>query len=91
MINVAVISRVPPSLVITFNTSVCLSDLAHVSIIVGGIPLTTPSWSVSIGETTNDKPASMWVCPLSEVTKESELQVELLCDPQHIQFTLPPG
>ena len=61
------------------------------SITIGGIPLMAPSWSASIGETTNDKPTSMWVCPLSEVMKEIESQVELQCDPQHIQFTLQPG
>ena len=91
MINVVVVERTPPSLVVTFNRSVTLSEFAHVSIKVGEIPLATPSWSTSIGEVANDKPASMWVCPLNNVMTESEVQFELSCDPQQVTFILKPG
>ena len=61
------------------------------SITVGEIPLATPSWSTSVGETANDKPASMWVCPLDNLMKDDAVQVELSCDPQHVKFVLQPG
>ena len=91
MINAAVTSKVPPSLFITFNRSVSLSEFAHVRITVGEILLSTPSWSTSVGETANDKPASMWVCPLDNLMKDDAIQVELSCDPQHVKFVLQPG
>ena len=91
MIIAVVVNRTPPSLLVTFNRSVTLSEFAHVSIKVVEIPLAAPLWSTSVGEVANDKPASMWVCPLDNVVIESEVQVELSCDPQHVTFVLKPG
>jgi len=91
MINVTVVTRLPPTLIITFNRSVCLAEFAHVSIKVGDVSLTNPSWSTSSGEISNDKPASMWVCPLDNLKKDDGVQVELNCDPQQITFLLQPG
>lgn len=90
MINVTVVTRAPPTLIITFNRSVSLVEFAHVIVKVGDVPLVNPSWSTSIGEIANDKPASMWVCPLDNL-KDSGVQVELTCDPQHITFLLQSG
>ena len=61
------------------------------SVIVGEIPLLAPSWNTSVGETANDKPASMWVCPLDNLMKDDAIQVELSCDPQHVKLVLQPG
>ena len=61
------------------------------SVTVGEIPLAAPSWSTSVGETANDKPASMWVCPLDNLVKDDTVQVELSCDPQHVIFELQSG
>lgn len=91
MINVAVVNRTPPTLIITFNRSVTLSEFAHVSIRVGETPLATPSWSMSVGEVANDKPASMWACPLGDLMEDDEVPITLSCDPQHVVFTLQPG
>ena len=92
MINAIVVERTAPSLVVTFNRSVTPSEFAHVSIKVGEIPLATPSWRTSVGEVANDKPASMWVCPLANnVVTDSEVQFELSCDPQQVTFLLKPG
>lgn len=92
MVNAAVVSRVPPSLVVTFSRSVSLSEFAHVCIKVGETPLASPSWSTSVGEVANDKPVSMWVCPLDDIlVKDNEVEVELSCDPQHVTLMLQPG
>lgn len=91
MINAAVISREPSSIVVSFNRSVSLSEFAHVSIKVGEIPLVNPAWSTSVGEVTNDKPASMWACPLDNLTEDDTVQVKLSCDPQQVTFALQPG
>lgn len=91
MINAAVMIRTPPSLVITFNRSVSLSEFAHVTIKVGETPLPTPSWSTSVEEIANDKPASMWACPLDNIMQDDEVQVELSCDPQSVTFVLNSG
>ena len=62
------------------------------SIKVGEIPLANPSWSTSVGEVANEKPASMWVCPLHNILMEDNaIQVELSCDPQHVMIELQPG
>ena len=60
-------------------------------ITVGETPLATPSWSTSVGETANDKPASMWVCPLDNLIEDDAVQTELSCDPQYVKFVLHPG
>jgi len=92
MINAIVASRAPPTLVITFNRAVCLSDCAHVSVKLGDSPLADIAWSMSTGETSNDKPANMWVCPLSDkVTDDSNVKIELRHNQQCVTLQLEPG
>ena len=92
MINTIVASRAPPTLVVTFNRAVCLSDCVHVSIKVGDSPLSDPAWSMSAGETANDKPANMWVCLLGDkVTSDNSVKIELKRDQQCVTLELESG
>jgi len=92
MINTVVARRAHPTLVITFNRAVCLSDCAHVSIKAGDTPFANPVWSTSTGETANDKPANMWVCLLGDkLTDENSVKIEVKHNKHCVTLELQPG